>query len=134
MLLPPPTPPASPVIKATTANRAHRLKRNGRKSSCFVRTKAGEMDSTAEARFGTQHLPGKRLYGSLACIRNNGLENIVQWKGSGNNHLVASAKKVSFSSSGTLFSLLLLRIVRPAIPSRPAREVRTAPHMPRHRP
>src|SRR5580700_10425609 len=93
MLLPPPTPPASPVIKATTASRAHKPKRNGRKSICFVRAKAGEMDSTAEPRFGTQHLPGKRPYGSRSGTNNNGLENIVQWKGSGNNHLSEGAQQ-----------------------------------------
>jgi hypothetical protein len=49
------------------------------------------MDSTAETRFGTQHLPGKRLYCALPSMNNNSLENIVQWKDSGNNHLGAGA-------------------------------------------
>src|SRR5580658_10866553 len=93
MLLPPPTPPASPVIKATTASRAHNQKRNGRKSSCFVRAKAGEIDSTAEARFGTQHLSGKRLCGPLPGTYSNDLGNIVQWQDSGNNDLSASAQE-----------------------------------------
>src|ERR1700722_17002313 len=70
--LPPlaPPPPASPVTRATTASRAQNAKRTGSKSICFVRTKAGEMDSTADARFRTLHLPVQSLYFYLPSISN----------------------------------------------------------------
>src|SRR5580704_10843843 len=76
---PPPNPPASPVIKATTASRAHNPKRNGLNSSCFVRAKAGEMDSTADTRFDTQHLPVRSLYFYLGIVSNRCLAAPSLW-------------------------------------------------------
>jgi hypothetical protein len=101
---PPPPPPASPVIKATTASRAHNPKRNGRNSNCFVRARAGEMDSIAEARFGTQHLPGQSLYFYLPTFSNKCLGNLVPWKRPCQRSSCRGARQtLSLGGSGSLF-------------------------------
>src|SRR5580704_2118916 len=102
---PPPTPPASPVIRATTARRAHSPKRNGRKSSCFVRANASEMDSTADGRFGMQHPPVQSLYFYLRIFSNKCLSQVFsaldQWRGSDNDGLAAGLPQIVCSRYST---------------------------------